>query len=90
MLEVGSTIKIVGFALGKDGITVTDTETIEVKHTPEYSLFYEKSYYILAQEGLVMDIKKKQEQCPNVAQTVKDLNEDDLSRLSCKLLSIQR
>ena len=59
MLQVGSTIKIVGFALGKDGVTVTDSETIEVMHTAEYSLAFKKSYYILAQEGLVMDIKKR-------------------------------
>ena len=90
LLHVGSTIKIVGFALGRDGITVTDTETIEVKHTAEYSLEYQKSYYTLAREGLVMDIKKKQEQCHDVEQTVTELTEDDLSRLSCKLLSIKR
>ena len=58
-LKVGSFIKIVGFALGKDGVTVTDTEKIEVRHTAEYSLAFEKSYYILAREGLFMDIKKK-------------------------------
>ena len=90
MLQLGSKIKITGFALGKDGITVTDAETIEVRHTAEYSLAYEKSFYILAQDGLSMDIKKKQESCPNPAKTVSDLNEDDLSRLSCKLLTIDR
>ena len=79
-----------GFALGKDGYTVTDTETIEIKHNPEYSLAFEKSYYILAQEGLFMDIKKKQDQCPNSQSTVRDLNEDDWGRLSCKLLTIKR
>ena len=46
-------------------MTVTDTEKIEVRHTAEYSLAFEKSYYILAREGLYMDIKKKQAQCPN-------------------------
>ena len=90
MLKIGAKIKIVGFALGENGITVTDAETIEVSHNPEYSLAYEKSYYILAEDGLSMDIRKRQEQCPNVKQTVTELNEDDLSRLSCRLLSVDR
>ena len=81
-------IKIIGFALGKDGSTVTDTETIEVRSEPEYTLAYQKSYYILAEEGLSMDIRKKQEQCPFAERTIVNLDDDDRSRLSCKLLSI--
>ena len=89
-LKVGSFIKIVGFALGKDGVTVTDTEKIEVRHSAEYSLAFEKSYYILAREGLFMDIKKKQEKCPNPISTLQKLNDDDKSRLYCTLYSIER
>ena len=89
-LQVGSSIKIVGFALGKYGITVTDTERIEVRSHPEYQLSFEKSYYILANDGLFMDIKKRQESCPNSQQTMKDLDANDWSRLSCALHTIDR
>ena len=71
-------------------MTVTDTEKIEVRHSAEYSLAFEKSYYILAREGLFMDIKKKQEKCPNSISTVQKLNDDDKSRLYCTLYSIER
>ena len=87
---MGSFVKIVGYALGKDGVTVTDTETIEVRHPGEYSLSFEKSYYILAREGLFMDIKKRQDKCPNPHSTIAKLNEDDMSRLYCTLYTIER
>ena len=89
-LNVGSLVKIVGYAQGKDGVTVTDTETIEVRHHGEYSLSFEKSYYILARDGLFMDIKKKQDKCPNPHSTITKLNEDDWNRLSCTLYTIER
>lgn len=37
-LEVGAQVKIAGYAAGRDGGTVTDAETIEVNHEPEYEL----------------------------------------------------
>ena len=59
LLEVGSKVKIAGYALGKSGYTVMDVETIEVNHDPVYNLAFQKSYYVLAREGLSMDLKKK-------------------------------
>ena len=90
MLKVGSFVKIVGYAQGKDGVQVSDMEIVEVRHQPRYSLSYEKSYYILAHEGLQMDIRKKQESCPDSLKTVAQLEEDDWSRLHCTLHTIDR
>ena len=48
-----------------------DNEIIEVVGAPEYSLKFEKSYYILAEEGLDMEITKDQAKCPRPESTVR-------------------
>ena len=89
-LKVGSFIKIVGYASGKDGSQVTDMEIVEVRSQPKYTLAYEKSHYVLAREGLFMDLKKKQESCPNSHSTLVDLDQSDWSRLHCSLTTIDQ
>jgi len=37
-LDIGSKIKIIGLALGKDDVTVTDTAVLHVTYPPQYSL----------------------------------------------------
>ena len=63
---------------------------IEVRNVAHYSLVYEKQYYILENEGLTMNIMKKQDSCPNSHTTVEALDESDWSRLICTLYTIDR
>ena len=69
---------------------MTDMEIVEVRSQPKYTLAYEKSYYVLAREGLLMDIKKKQESCPNSHSILVDLDKSDWSRLHCSLYTINQ
>ena len=89
-LEIGASIKIVGFALGKDGVTVTDTAIIDVAYPPQYSLLYENSHYILAEEGLRLEVVKQLASCPNPQRTITPLDREDWSLLSCKLYTVTR
>ena len=90
MLNIGTTIKVIGFANGNQGSTVTDTETIVVESAPLPVLTYERSFFIAAEDGLRMDLRKTHGKCPNAHSTEQSLSNDDLDRLSCSLLSINR
>ena len=87
LFEVGSELKLVGFADGKTGQTAFDSETIKIVDEPLEKLVFEKSYYILAEDGLEVDLKKTTKCDPKDRMP---LDEDDRSRLSCKLLARSR
>ena len=57
-------------ALDKNGNTIISAEVINVENPPEYSLEYDMSYFILAEEGLFMNIKKKYALCPHAKSTI--------------------
>ena len=90
MLDIGTTIKVIGFADDNHGSTVTDTETIVVESAPLPVLTYERSFFIAAEDGLRMDLRKTHGKCPNAHTTEKILTSDDLDRLTCSLLSINK
>ena len=90
MLNIGTTIKVIGLADGNQGSTVTDTETIVVVSAPMPVLEYEKSFFIAAEDGLRMDLRKSHAKCPNAHTTEQTLSSDDLDRLNCSLLSISK
>lgn len=90
MLNIGSIIQVIGFADGNQGSTVTDAETIVIESAPMPVLDYEKSFFIAAEDGLRMDLRKVHGKCPNAHTTEKSLTTDDLDRLSCSLLSISK
>ena len=90
-LPIGTSLKFTGYADSKEGITVSDEETVTISFEPHPDLSgYQPSYYIVADEGLSFNLRKEFPQCPNAGERLEFFTRSDWERLSCKLFDIRR